>query len=851
MWSSFDGKDIKKIKATLLVFVIVAATFLVVIPMSSPQVKALTHLQNTTQEDWTGVGPPGTYDMDPRPFYVQWPHTPGSGEDHIINDPLGYTVDPGYTLIIPALDYTFMPFTQSEIYINPPATSITVYGTLETRTDAAGPVDMTKTFFSSQMGSWDGIYFQPGSRGMIQDCRFAQHGSGLVYLPGSIMISPGIDNSTFEQSSVHDLQMDGVVGYTNINRCQFTDPNSAQLISIENCVANITNSQCISHGDHKSQLYLSNADVYAKLTWFDGNLQAGHLVEIDSDCNNTVFDYCTFQNGYAGDYYVNASGSTPLFENCTFNTGGGQMSVLAKDDSSSVPAYVAVLNPTADGNPGFWDDTFDNSTLSAMGTSLVALQWYMNVHVSDPDGHSIKNSPVNITADYGSLEKLTGLNGWANWSVVTEFVRFEIMTMNFNTFNVSAKNFTETGYAIPEPTMDMSKEIYIIVPFSAVPNTPPSVPWLPSPGTVSGYVLIEYRLEDPDETDNGSLEIIVEYSTDGKTWKTATQGPGGDPMFNLYNNTVYYFEWDSLADIGSIYNETVYIRITPSDLGGPGTPGQTGPFIVDNQPPILVSGPTATATDNSVVITWEVNEPASAAVWYGLYNTFTNEVSNASMDTIQSIEITGLLPGRNYSYIINSTDMMGSKYSSDPVNWTFVTKIYIQLYEGWNMISLPPALWDVTVEDVLASIAGQYDIVQAYDANLADHWKCYNIYKPDEWNDLHQITSVKGLWVHALSDTTLIPDHKDPTTDPLFPGTNIPLYPGWNFVSYPSVTPRSVSSAMGFISYDLIQTYDAATGVWLNNDGPGGSFDTLTDMELGRGYWIHTNQAQTWSVPYA
>lgn len=847
---NLDYKNRRKIESALLVFAIVAGTFLVFVPISSPRAKALTHLADTAAEDWTGGPGSHPYDVNPAPFIVEWPHIPGSGVDHTINHPMGYTVLGGYTLIIPAMDNQLLApeFTTSEIRIDPPAMSIDVYGTLETRTDASGGPDITRTKFTSN-SSWDGLFFHPGSRGMIQDCKFTWHNSGLVFEPDSYMIPPGIHETEFLENGMYALRLDGVKGYTNVDSCDFDDRafNSAQMISIQNCMVNFTNSFAISHGEGESQMYLSNAEAYVEGFIFDGDLQPGHLVEIDNNCNTTVFDACTFQTGNVGDYYVNVSGSTPLLVNCSFNTLGGQMSVLAKDDLFGVPAIAMVLNPTADGNPGFWDASFDNSTLSAMGASMVALQWYMNVHVSDPAGHDIINSPVNITAPYGYEVKLTEADGWANWSVVTEFIRVGMMTMNFNPFNVSAKNWTETGYAIPEPTMDMSKEIYIIVPFSLIPNTPPWVSWiLTPPGVQSGYVMIAYILEDPDETDNGSLSIEVEYSMDNKFWFPATQGPGGDLTFGLYRNTLYYFEWDSLADIGPIRNETVYIRITPSDPGASGTSGQTGPFIVDNQAPILMSGPNAIATDTSVVITWTVHEPANATVWYGPEGTFILEATNNSATPLQSVEITGLEPGRRYEYIINSTDLGGNKYSSDPTSYTFETEIYIQLYEGWNMISLPPILTASPLHQVFDSIAGDWDIMQWYDpSDPADPWKVNNTYKPPQMSDLHDYYVTMGVWIHMKTDALLVPDHDVP--DAMFPGTFIHLYPGWNFVSYPSVTERTVSDAMGFIDYNLIQTYDAATGQWYSYNGSSGD---LTHMNLGHGYWIHTDSDQDWLVQY-
>ncbi len=210
------------------------------------------------------------------------------------------------------------------------------------------------------------------------------------------------------------------------------------------------------------------------------------------------------------------------------------------------------------------------------------------------------------------------------------------------------------------------------------------------------------------------------------------------------------------------------------------------------------------------------------------------------------MNLTGLQPGRNYVYVVESTDALGNKFSSS--TFSFETEIHIQLYEGWNMISIPPYLSVMNTEDVFASIDGDYDIVQTYIAfDPDDPWKHYKVGKP-YGNDLPYITDLMGLWIHIKNATTFIPDHKDPTTDPWFTHTPIELDVGWNFISYPSVKPRLIDNALSGVPYDMVQTYDAATGQWLSYNGTSG---TLTQMEMGRGYWIHCTSSYIWNVYYA
>ncbi len=400
------------------------------------------------------------------------------------------------------------------------------------------------------------------------------------------------------------------------------------------------------------------------------------------------------------------------------------------------------------------------------------------------------------------------------------------------------------GYAYPEPTMNMSKAVNVTVPFNPIPNIQPKVSWLPTPFEVqSGNITIDFMLEDPNPGDDGNMSIIGEYSTDSISWQRATAAPGSD-LDHLYNNTLYHFVWDSKVDLGPLYSTTVYIRITPVDRAGNGTKNQTGNFTVDNAPPVIISGPGADTTNSTAIINWTVDESADASVRYGLDGILTDQASGSTGSPFQSVALSNLQQGRRYSYIVVSTDRFGNQFSS-PI-FIFETKVHIQLYMGWNMISIPAKPNDPSLEIVLNSIIGQYDAVQWYNPeDPADQWKHNRPGKPFG-NDLDMIEPRMGLWVHMINNAVLIPDLiiQDPGYFEF-----VPLSKGWNFIGYPSVTTRDVTTALAGVPYDMVQTYDAATGQWISYDPNTGSGD-LTEMDLGRGYWIHATASDIWEVYY-
>jgi hypothetical protein len=234
-----------------------------------------------------------------------------------------------------------------------------------------------------------------------------------------------------------------------------------------------------------------------------------------------------------------------------------------------------------------------------------------------------------------------------------------------------------------------------------------------------------------------------------------------------------------------------------------------------------------TPTNTTALIEWTVDESANASVRYGFYvdgtsSDLTDEAWGSTGSTLQSVQLTDLQPGRNYTFAITSTDIYGNQASSLPDTlYTFETEIHIQLYKGWNMISIPPITPSSvlpTVENVLAPIAGLYDAVQAYDllSDPNDPWK-HNRTGKLYGNDLDMIGPPMGLWIHMKQD------------------------------GYPSVENRAIDTALAGVPYDMVQTYDAITGQWLGYDGSSGS---LTQMEMGRGYWIHCTASSIWQVDY-
>jgi parallel beta-helix repeat protein len=161
----------------------------------------------------------------------------------------------------------------------------------------------------------------------------------------------------------------------------------------------------------------------------------------------------------------------------------------------------------------------------------------------------------------------------------------------------------------------------------------------------------------------------------------------------------------------------------------------------------------------------------------------------------------------------------------------------ISLAIGWNLISIPLAMADDTVENVLSSISGSWDAVKYYDsADSANHWKSCRPASPV--NTLANIDSLMGVWLHATENCTLAISGEARTNN------QMTFRAGWNLVGYPSLNSRSASDALAGTGADRIAIYDGASSSFMRDIT---DLSTVT-MAAGSGYWVHVPADVIWTL---
>lgn len=863
-------KGKKRLASFLLVCMLVATSLVLVLPLNAPEVKAdVVHLGSTMAEDWAG-GSPNIYDMDPTPYVVFW----DPNENHTINT--DYIVNPDYTLIIPALNY-INGTTMSEHWVGfSENIRITVQagGTLITNTDGDSA---TKTPFIPLGSNWDGIYFEAGGQGCIQDCLFQQSTNGVQFEPDSILKTPGITGSKFEEYGNYGVKIDGSEGYTNVHdNVEFTSDTGIGL-EVLNGQLNITNTYpntitFTGHGDGLSCLHIVNSEVtVGPNTYFNGKYtiaQPGNCVHIENNTtpNSTVITENYFYFGYPGDYYIGCDGASPLIVSPRFELGTnatGTLTLIGNENASGAPSHPILRDPINMSNPA----PFHNSTCEATGSSSVSIQWYLDVYVIDPHDNPIGNAPVwvydrlaNPAEPPYQLTDNGGDIGWARDFVVTELIIYNDSKVNFNPFNISAMNNSMVGYAIsPDNIINVSKEVTVTVPFMVGSNTPPIVSYIYiSPGILSGNITIEYMLHDPDPEDNGSLSVEVLFSKNGGPEFPASPAPESDPTTGLFSDTLYVFIWDSqnLKDLPNGNYTTVYIKIIPYDKAGVGIPSQIGPFTVDNTPPPPPTpsppkkiGAKLVAGGKDVMIFWNASDDdgkgENDVEGYTVYKSFTgvNGIydfaawikANGSASYNWSDIDTGDGNPNNYFYIVRANDTL----DIEEQNINKVGKFVYPLEKDWNLISIPLIQTNTSRDNVLQTIVGNYTGIYAYHAGKSRPWLHWHNTKPAHFNDVFDINHRDGYYIRMLNPDYLVVAGKVPTN------AQIDLKTGWNLVGYPCLVEMTRDDAISSISHlhPRVSFYNTTSGK---------EEELAPDdiMSPGIGYWIHVKAACVWELPF-
>jgi hypothetical protein len=176
--------------------------------------------------------------------------------------------------------------------------------------------------------------------------------------------------------------------------------------------------------------------------------------------------------------------------------------------------------------------------------------------------------------------------------------------------------------------------------------------------------------------------------------------------------------------------------------------------------------------------------------------------------------------------------------SSELKSFLITSPNAISLNSGWNLISLPLQPSDHSIDDLLSSLQGIFTIVWSYQDGA---WKMYDPFNPG-FSDLTSMEIGYGYWIKMNGTGAInISGNAAPSA--------INLASGWNLVGYNSTSSKSAVDAIAGINDKVEIIWSYQNGAWKLYDPANPGFSDLGMLEPGRGYWIKTKQACSWTLP--
>ncbi len=357
--------------------------------------------------------------------------------------------------------------------------------------------------------------------------------------------------------------------------------------------------------------------------------------------------------------YDNGTGSSGMAGYQYKRAGSG-------DDWSAIVPVVSVTNLTSyqNGQNDFYVRSVDAAGNIADGYTVVHY-YYNNEAPIAPGGLTV--TPPNATAnsfafDWNEPTSVSGIKGYyysvnaqptINNSVYTE-------TRSTGTMPAATQQGFNTFYVV---AIDNSGQInwgsYSHIEFEC--NT--SAPGVPNRPIIS------------DSSDRNSSDWAL-------TIKWQVPSVGVVSKFFVYRSTdqTTYTKIASISsvaytDTGLSSTSTYSYKITAVDSAGAEsafssivTKTPTGKFA---EPPLIVSGPDFKSTATTAVVTWSTDRPSSSFVAYSVDDSYNESRGIVDGVTSHKVILTGLQPGTNYHFKVQSYDENRDYLAADSYSSVF------------------------------------------------------------------------------------------------------------------------------------------------------------------------------------
>jgi hypothetical protein len=211
-------------------------------------------------------------------------------------------------------------------------------------------------------------------------------------------------------------------------------------------------------------------------------------------------------------------------------------------------------------------------------------------------------------------------------------------------------------------------------PFHVDNNAEPEIQIDPIEGIKTESIAFTYVISDKE---SDKLTIVPQYSIDGENYEHASKGDDSDDTNNLKSTPSgrsYVYVWDTTKNLDNSEEDEVYFRITVEDYEE-GETATTSQFQLDNKAPTISSGPLVSSkTHESVIISWETDEPSDGIIYYGMDVNYGFAKTGVENTSSHSIFLDSLEAETDYHFYVTSTDFMGNG-PTESIDDVFTTEL--------------------------------------------------------------------------------------------------------------------------------------------------------------------------------
>jgi len=322
---------------------------------------------------------------------------------------------------------------------------------------------------------------------------------------------------------------------------------------------------------------------------------------------------------------------------------------------------------------------------------------------------------------------------------------------------------------------------------------------------------------------DGQISLYYDYNNTGIDGSLIVSGISEDDNTDSYSFDVSDFETGVYYVYAIMFDEN----------GVPVTSYSNEPFIIHSDIAAPINFSHIINNDGGIEFSWNIVNDGNSYDYLLYYQkdhpvSFGSQNINVGTD-INNFTFTNIDAGYIYQFMVvaqNSTGGLGEASSSIEIDLAKYQSL--SLNEGWNLIGFSLEPFNLSVEEVFASINDK--LIQVKDETLS-----YDPNLPYHLNTLREIENGKGYWVKLNQETQLTGRGKDID----FLNLEIQLNEGWNLISYPSQYPKEVQQALNNISDKIILVKDETLSYDPNLPY---HLNTLRELIPGEGYWIKVNQ---------